>query len=71
MCDFPIIPTNGDPGLVLLTVYVTPFISDSHVMVVVFMVLELNTCVRFEGAAGGSREFVQDEYIYVANGQTS
>ena len=56
MYEVCVIPKNGAPALVLLTVYETSFPTDSHVMVAVVNVLELFTCTKFEGAAGGPEE---------------
>ena len=53
MYEVWVIPEKGAPALVLFTVYVTLFPTDSHVMVAMFNVLELFTCVKCEGAAGG------------------
>ena len=53
MYEVCVIPEKGAPALVLFTVYETSFPTDFHVMVAVVNVLELFTCVKFEGAAGG------------------
>ena len=53
MYEVCIIPEKGAPALVLNTVYETLFPIDSHVMVAVVNVLELFTCTKCEGAAGG------------------
>ena len=53
MYEVCVIPEKGAPGLVLNTVYETLFPIDSHVMVAVANMLELFTCTKYEGAAGG------------------
>ena len=53
MYEVCVIPENGAPALVLFTVYERLYSTDSHVMVAVVNVLELFTCTKCEGAAGG------------------